>query len=102
MQVDNQFNAWWTQHLQKPPIPKGFVIPILPNLQGHPEGPCLWDKHVSKLVCDKLGFQPTTHEPYLSYQHDPDNGLILILQQVDDFLIAAKTLQTCERIREDI
>ena len=102
MQVDDQFHDWWTQHLKKPPIPKGYVIPILRNLQGHPEGPRLWDKHISKLVRDQLGFQPTTHEPCLYYRHDEQDGLILILRQVDDFLIAAKNIETCQRIRHDI
>ena len=34
MKVDQPFADWWTQHLKCPPIPLGYVIPILKNLQG--------------------------------------------------------------------
>jgi hypothetical protein len=38
MCVDTQFREWWAAK-GRPPIPKGHVIPILKNLQGHPEAP---------------------------------------------------------------
>ena len=102
MRVDDQFQDWWTEHLGRPPIPRGYVIPILRNLQGHPEGPRLWDKHITGIIKEKLNFQPTTHEPCLYYRQDPKDGLVLILRQVDDFLIAARNIETCQRIRQDI
>jgi hypothetical protein len=101
MQVDTQFREWWTDCLGNPPIPDGYVIPILKNLQGHPEGPRLWDIHIRGIVCDKMGFTHTTHEPCLYFKHT-DAGLILILRQVDDFIIAAKDLSVCQSIRQEI
>jgi hypothetical protein len=53
MQVDAQFCKWWTQCLGNPPIPKGYVIPILKNLQRHLEGPWLWDNHIRGIICSK-------------------------------------------------
>lgn len=102
MYVDDQFREWWTQHLNRPPIPRGYVIPILRNLQGHPEAPRLWHKHINDILINKLGFDHTTHEPCLYFKHHPEYGLILILRQVDDFLISAKTLEIAEIIRQQI
>jgi Reverse transcriptase (RNA-dependent DNA polymerase) len=99
MYVDNQF--WWTKHLRRPPIPKGYVIPILKNLQGHPEAPRLWHKHIDNILINKLNFDHTTHEPCLYFQNHPDDRLILVLQQVD-FLISAKTEAIARRIRQQI
>ena len=102
MKIDQQFTDWWIQHLKKPPIPLGYVIPILKNLQGHPEAPSLWHKHITRLLLDKLEFRHTTHEPCLYFKYNDSNQLILILQQVDDFIIAAPTMQQCQTIRESI
>ena len=102
MQVDSQFQEWWTQCLGKAPIPYGWVIPILKNLQGHPEGPRLWDTHIRGIICYNLGFATTTHEQCFYYKRTKTDGLILILRQVDDFIIAAKSMSTCQAIRREI
>jgi Reverse transcriptase (RNA-dependent DNA polymerase) len=102
MQVDAQFQEWWTKHLKRKPIPKGHVIPILKNLQGHPEAPRLWHKHINNILVNKLNFNHTTHEPCLCFQHHPEHGLIFILRQVDDFLISAKTETIARSIRQQI
>ena len=90
MEVDDQFNDWWVNCLHNDPIPPGWVIPILRNLQGHPEAPRLWHKHINCILVEDLGFDHSTHEPCLYFKHHPDHGLILILRQVDDFLIVLK------------
>jgi hypothetical protein len=91
MVVDKQFHEWWTECLGNPPIPYGYVIPILKNLQGHPEGPRLWHKHIHSIMLDSLDFKACTHEHCLYYKRDEaTNELILVLRQVDDFIISAK------------
>lgn len=102
MEIDEAFRDWWVNHLQRPPIPLGWVVPILKNLQGHPEAPRLWSKHITNLIIDKLHFTPTTHEPCLYFKHEPNGNIILLLRQVDDFLIAASTMDTCQAIRQEI
>ena len=67
MEVDDQFQDWWTNHLNKEPIPDGHVIPILHALQGHPEAPRLWDKYISKIITEVLKFRATVHEPCIYY-----------------------------------
>ena len=102
MLVDDQFQEWWTKHLGREPIPNGYVIPIYKNLQGHPEAPRLWSKHIDHILQHDLGFHPTTHEPCLYYKHHSNGELVLLLRQVDDFLISAPTLTICHSIREAI
>ena len=48
MKVDEVFLDWWVNCLGNDPIPLHYVIPIQHNLQGHPEGPRLWHKHINK------------------------------------------------------
>ena len=90
MVVDAQFQHWWTVCKKQDPIPAGYVVPILRNLQGHPEGPRLWNKHADQLI-RSLGYKQTTHEPCLYYKMNDNGRLVLILRQVDDFIIGAPT-----------
>ena len=90
MFLDAQFHQWWEEELGNKPIPDGHVIPILKALQGHPELPRLWDKHISKMLINELGFKATIHEPCLYYKRNDNSDITLIVQQVDDFLIANK------------
>jgi hypothetical protein len=85
MKPDAQFRQWWEEHLGKEPIPEGYVI---------------WDKYISKMITEELGFQSTVHEPCLYYRRDKDDNLTLILRQVDDFLVANKDSKECDRIGE--
>ena len=63
-------------------------------MQGHPEAPRLWEKHINEILCG-LGLKPTTHEPCLYY------GLVngerlLFKRQVDDFATASASGKTSE------
>jgi hypothetical protein len=102
MEVNNQFLDWWVNCLGNDPIPKGWVIPILRNLQGHPKALQLWHKHINSILVDDLGFDHTTHEPCLYFKHHPEHGLILVLRQVDNFLISAKTRQIADEVHQQI
>jgi hypothetical protein len=84
---DWAFNEWWEQHLKKPPIPPGHVIPVLSAMQGHPESPRLCEKHADAILCE-LGLTPTTHKPCL-YSELIEGKRIVFMRQVDDFAIAA-------------
>jgi hypothetical protein len=58
-------------------------------MQGHPEAPCLWEKHADKIL-RYIGLIPTTDEPCL-YLGLVNTHHILLLHQVDDFSITATT-----------
>ena len=74
------------------------MIPILKALQGHPELPRLWDKHISKILIHELGFKATVHKPCLYYKRNDNDEITLILRQVDDFLVSNKDSKECNRI----
>jgi hypothetical protein len=65
MVVDEQFQDWWENCLEKPPISQGWVISILKNLQGHPEAPPLWHKHIDGILIIKMVFS-TLHTKCIS------------------------------------
>jgi hypothetical protein len=52
------------------------------------------------MITEELGSQSAVHEPCLYYKRDKDDNLVLILRQVDDFLVANKDSKECDRIGE--
>ena len=47
MQIDVAFREWWTDHLKRTPIPSNCTVVQVNNaIQGHPESPRLWEKHI--------------------------------------------------------
>jgi hypothetical protein len=63
-------------------------------IQGHPEAPRLWEKHINKILCE-LGLKPTKHEPCL-YSGLINGERLLFKRQVDDFATASATGRTSE------
>ena len=63
LRIDVQFREWWSRKGQLP-IPQGHVVPILKNLQGHPEAPRQWSKHIGTIL-HQFHFVPTVHAPCL-------------------------------------
>jgi hypothetical protein len=88
MAIDDQFRTWWTEHLGNTPIPEGHVLPVKHALQGHPEAPRLWEKHIVQIL-ETLDFKSTTHEKCI-YQKTVNNEKVLFLRQVDDFAVACR------------
>ena len=86
MEPDAQFHDWWTAN-QRTPIPPGHVIPVLKNLQGHPEAPRQWALHINMCInCHCL--RAVTHAKCLYIGRIRDS-VVLILRQVNDFAIGA-------------
>ena len=89
---DKAFREWWENHKNRPPIPKGYVIPVKSAMQGHPESPRLWEKHADAILRE-CGLTPTVHEPCL-YSGIVNNERVLFKRQVDDFAVAAPSEAT--------
>ena len=86
--IDDAFRDWWTNHLGNAPIPADCnVVRVHNAIQGHPESPRLWEKHIDKILRD-LGLTPTTHEPCL-YSGIFLHTKVHFLRQVDDFAVAS-------------
>jgi hypothetical protein len=86
MRVDDQFREWWASK-GRDPIPAGYVIPILKNLQGHPEAPRQWSRHIDAIL-HEFSFKPTVHAPCI-YCATIDGENVLFL----------RTLTICETPR---
>jgi hypothetical protein len=91
---DKAFLDWWVNHKKRPPIPHGYVIPILSSMQGHPELPRLWEKHANAILRE-IGLVPTHHEPCLS-TGNIHGTRVIFLRQVDDFTIATPDSKTVD------
>ena len=83
--IDRQYREWWENVKGRPPIPKGYVLPVQHALQGHPESPRLWAKMIDDIL-KSIGFTSTTHEPCL-YSGHVNGTKVFFLRQVDDFAI---------------
>ena len=95
--IDEAFRDWWVHHLKRPPIPPECnVVRVCHAIQGHPESPRLWEKHIDAILQD-MGFTPTRHEPCL-YRGLVKGELVFFLRQVDDFSVAASSPETCSSI----
>jgi hypothetical protein len=93
--IDRSFREWWVSK-GRPPIPEGWVVPLQSAMQGHPESPRLWERHIDKII-RSLGLKPTTHEPCL-YSGVIEGKRVLLLRQVDDFAVGAPDALTSERV----
>jgi hypothetical protein len=94
---DHIFHEWWTKHKQHQPIPKGWVLRVKYALQGHPESPRLWERHIKGILMTKIGYKPMHHEPCL-YQATIADSWTMLLRQVDDFAFAVKKKEICRNI----
>jgi Reverse transcriptase (RNA-dependent DNA polymerase) len=102
MRIDDQFREWWTECKGRPPIPPGHVLPVNHALQGHPEAPRLWERHIHDILVKELEFVPTTHEKCLYSRRDSADNLEMILRQVDDFSVSATEQTECQNIIRQI
>ena len=95
--IDDSFRDWWVNHLHKEPIPNECnVVRVNNAIQGHPESPRLWEKHIDGILRE-LGLNPATHEPCI-YSGLINNQRVLFLRQVDDFAVASKDRQTAREL----
>ena len=60
-------------------------------MQGHPEAPRLWSKHIHSILTTKMNLEATKHEPCL-YKGVYCGHKVFLIRQVDDFAISAPTI----------
>jgi len=95
--IDEAFRDWWVNHLGKEPIPPECTVVRVHNaIQGHPESPRLWEKHIDGIL-KALGLTPATHEPCL-YSGHYNGTKVLFLRQVDDFAVASSKKADAESL----
>ena len=96
--IDSQFKAWWEKILKQPPTTVDHILPVRHVLQGHPESTCLWATMIHPiLTASNLGFKSAKHEPCL-YKGKLDGTTVFMRRQVDDFTVAAPSLETANKL----
>jgi hypothetical protein len=101
LESDEAYRSWFKKRFGYD-FPRGYVIPALRAIQGHPEAGRLWQELIlSILLGPPLNFKTTTHERNL-YCGTLDGKLVLVCRQVDDFAIGCACVKTAERLIEII
>ena len=99
--LDAPFKNWWEKCLKNEPIKDGYVIPNLKNIQGHPEAPRLWSRHIHKILTTKMNLKATTHEPCL-YTGSYQGQKIFLIRQVDYFAVSASSQAIANAFYQDL
>ena len=97
LEIDDAYASWHLKHFGTAIDRRTHVIPLLKALQGHPEAGALWERMITEVLCDKFGFQATTHERNL-YRGTVNGALVLVCRQVDDYAIASADPATAETL----
>jgi hypothetical protein len=86
MRCDAVFRDWWKRTHLDISLSPDAIVPVLKNLQGHPEGPRLWSVRCHDIII-ALKFKATTYASCL-YHGTFKNEFALFLRIVDDFSVA--------------
>ena len=84
LEVDETISDWYQRKFGILLDRLKDVIPLFKALQGHPEAGVLWERLITDILINKMGFKNTTHEKNIYFGHI-DGHEILVCRQVDDF-----------------
>ena len=101
LEVDDTVADWYERRFGIKLDRMKEVIPLYRALQGHPEAGVLWERMITDILINKMGFRNTTHEKNL-YTGSIDGQEILVCRQVDDFAAGAATREAAERFMDII
>ena len=99
MEIDDTVYDWYLRRFGVKLDRMKEVIPLYRALQGHPEAGVLWERMITDILINKMGFKNTAHERNL-YTGTIDGEEVLVCRQVDDFACGSKTRKTAERFLE--
>ena len=88
--IDDAYADWYLwKHGTK--CDRRLVLPVQHALQGHPESGRLWEEHINKILSiPELAFTSTTHDKCI-YRSSFQGHTVLLLRQVDDFLLSCES-----------
>ena len=90
LEVDDTISDWYQRKYGILLDRLKEVIPLFKALQGHPEAGVLWERLITDILINKMGFKNTTHEKNIYFGHI-DGHEILVCRQVDDFAAGSPT-----------
>ena len=65
LEIDETIADWYERKFGVKLDKLKEVIPLYRALQGHPEAGVLWERMITNILINKLGFRTTTHEQNL-------------------------------------
>jgi hypothetical protein len=85
--IDGAYADWYEWKFNTK-IDRSKVLPVQHALQGHPESGRLWEEHINSILSTpELNFKSTVHDKCI-YSTVFNNKKVLLLRQVDDFLLS--------------
>ena len=90
LEIDDTIYDWYLRKFGVKLDRLKQVIPLYKALQGHPEAGALWERMITDIIINKMGFRTTTHERNI-YEGTLDGHEILVCRQVDDFAAGSTT-----------
>ncbi len=96
LEIDDTISDWYLRRFGIKLDRVKDVIPLHRALQGHPEAGVLWERMITDILINKMGFKNTTHERNL-YTGNIDGKEVLVCRQVDDFASGAADKSTAEK-----
>ena len=95
LEIDDTIEDWYQERFKEKLDRLKSVIPLFRALQGHPEAGVLWERMITDILINKMGFKNTAHEKNLYFGYI--NGTeVLVCRQVDDFAAGSPTKQGSE------
>ena len=101
LEVDDTIYDWYLRRFGVKLDKTKEVIPLYRALQGHPEAGALWERMITDILINKMGFKNTAHEKNL-YLGQIDGEEVLVCRQVDDFATGSKNQKTSEKFIDEI
>ena len=99
LEIDDTICDWHLRRFGVKLDQEKQVIPLFQALQGHPEAGVLWERMITDIMINKMGFKNTTHEKNI-YMGSIDGVEVLICRQVDDFAAASPSKKIAEKFIE--
>ena len=62
LEIDDTVYDWYLHMFGKRLNKQKDVIPLYRALQGHPEAGVLWERLITEILIEKMGFRNTVHE----------------------------------------
>ena len=101
LEVDDTIKDWYLRRFGIKLDRLKEVIPLYKALQGHPEAGALWERMITDIIINKMGFKNTTHEQNL-HLGLIDGHEVPVCRQVDDFAVGSAQREAAEAFLQEV
>lgn len=101
LEIDDTIEDWYLHRFGRKLDRRTQVIPLYKNFQGGPSGGVHWERMITHILVNVMGFRHATHERNL-YVGEISGKDILVCRQVDDFATGAAEEETSKSFIEAV